>query len=59
MFTSEKVIAKYEIKCTIYDNDGFISMPSKSASGGILIGFGDSLDCWDWEDLVNIHLGCS
>ena len=55
--TSDKMILTYEIKCTTYDNDGCISMPSKSGGGGILIGFDYSWDYWDWEDLVNIHLG--
>lgn len=41
MFIIEKMIKRYEIKCTTYDSDGFISMHSKSGGGGILTSFDD------------------
>ena len=46
MFKSEEVIVTYRIKCTTYDNDGCISMPSKFGGGGILTSSDDS---WDFE----------
>lgn len=42
MYTSDKMFATYEIKCSTQNNDGSISIPSKPSGGGILKGFDDS-----------------